>query len=71
MFANVHMYISLILILQVFIADILSPFPQAGHFFAARLQGIHVSQFSIGMGPAIWSYKARRASEFFFVVLRA
>lgn len=27
---------------------------EAGHFLAARVQGIHVNGFSIGFGPALW-----------------
>ncbi len=30
---------------------------EAGHFAAARLQGIHASRFSLGFGPAIWRYQ--------------
>lgn len=30
---------------------------EAGHFAAARLQGIHVTEFSIGFGPRLWSRK--------------
>jgi membrane-associated protease RseP (regulator of RpoE activity) len=30
---------------------------EMGHFFAARLQGIHVNRFSIGFGPALWKYQ--------------
>lgn len=30
-------------------------FHEFGHFSAARALGIHVSKFSIGFGPAIWS----------------
>lgn len=32
-------------------------FHEAGHFTAARAQGIHVSKFSIGFGPALWKYQ--------------
>ena len=28
---------------------------EAGHFFAARHCGIHVEEFSIGFGPALWN----------------
>lgn len=28
-----------------------------GHFTAARLQGIHVTQFAIGFGPPLISFK--------------
>ncbi|MDX1978480.1 MAG: RIP metalloprotease RseP [Pseudanabaenaceae cyanobacterium bins.68] len=30
---------------------------EAGHFLAARGQGIHVSQFSLGFGPTLWKYQ--------------
>jgi membrane-associated protease RseP (regulator of RpoE activity) len=30
---------------------------ELGHFLAARLQGIHVSKFSIGFGPILWKYQ--------------
>ncbi|MEN9217049.1 MAG: RIP metalloprotease RseP [Gloeomargarita sp. HHBFW_bins_162] len=32
---------------------------ELGHFLAARLQGIRVSQFSLGFGPALWSYHGK------------
>jgi hypothetical protein len=32
-----------------------------GHFTAARLQGIHVTQFAIGFGPPLVSFKVRVA----------
>ena len=30
---------------------------ECGHFFAARSQGIHVSQFSVGFGPNLFTYR--------------
>lgn len=30
---------------------------ECGHFFAARTQGIHVSQFSVGFGPNLFTYR--------------
>lgn len=30
---------------------------EAGHFVAARSQGIHVSKFSIGFGPALFKFQ--------------
>jgi len=32
---------------------------ELGHFLAARVQGIRVSQFSLGFGPALWSYQGK------------
>ncbi len=31
---------------------------ELGHFLAARLQGIHANRFSIGFGPALFTYKS-------------
>ena len=33
---------------------------EAGHFFAARLTGIPVKEFSIGMGPKLLSWKRKK-----------
>jgi len=33
---------------------------ECGHFLAARLQGIHVSKFSIGFGPALYTYQGEK-----------
>lgn len=30
---------------------------EAGHFAAARFQGIHANRFSLGFGPVIWRYQ--------------
>ena len=30
---------------------------ELGHFLAARRRGAHVERFSIGFGPAIWSWR--------------
>lgn len=30
---------------------------EAGHFTAARIQGIHVTKFAIGFGPALFKYQ--------------
>jgi membrane-associated protease RseP (regulator of RpoE activity) len=33
---------------------------EAGHFLAARWQGIHVNRFAIGFGPILWRYQGPR-----------
>lgn len=33
---------------------------EAGHFAAARAQGIHVTKFAIGFGPAVLSYQVHK-----------
>lgn len=32
---------------------------ELGHFIAARSQGIHVNNFSLGFGPALWKYQGK------------
>ena len=39
---------------SITVLGLLILFHEAGHFFAARSQGIHVNGFSIGFGPAIF-----------------
>lgn len=37
---------------------------ELGHFLAARSQGLHVERFSIGFGPAIWSWRGKDGVEY-------
>src|SRR6185312_15993769 len=37
---------------------------ELGHFLAARRRGVHVERFSIGFGPAIWSWRGRDGVEY-------
>jgi regulator of sigma E protease len=37
---------------------------ELGHFIAARRRGAHVERFSIGFGPAIWSWRGRDGVEY-------
>lgn len=39
-------------------------FHELGHFLAARLTGMHVDRFSIGFGPAIWSWRGKDGVEY-------
>ena len=41
-------------IAAIFIFDFLIAIHEVGHFLAARLCGVRVNEFSIGMGPCIW-----------------
>ena len=38
----------------IFIFGFLVAIHELGHFLAARLCGVRVNEFSIGMGPAVW-----------------
>lgn len=37
---------------------------ELGHFLAARRRGVYVERFSIGFGPAIWSWRGRDGVEY-------
>lgn len=37
---------------------------ELGHFLAARRRGVHVERFSIGFGPAIWSWRGKDGVEY-------
>ena len=37
---------------------------ELGHFLAARRRGVHVERFSIGFGPAIFSWRGRDGVEY-------
>lgn len=41
-------------IAAIFIFGFLIAIHEVGHFLAARLCGVRVNEFSIGMGPCIW-----------------
>ena len=54
-------FITLIAALIVFSAVI--AIHEFGHFTVAKLCGIQVNEFSIGMGPALWRWKERKAPK--------
>ena len=35
-----------------------------GHFIAARLCGVTVHEFAIGMGPAVWTHEGKKGTQF-------
>ena len=37
---------------------------ELGHFLAARRRGAHVERFSVGFGPAIWSWRGKDGVEY-------
>ena len=41
-------------LVAVFIFGFLVAIHEVGHFLAARLCGVRVNEFSIGMGPCLW-----------------
>ncbi len=50
------------ILLSIAILALLILVHEAGHFAAAKLQGIHVNRFSLGFGPVLWRYQARKQS---------
>ena len=50
-------------ILYIFVAllvfGVLIAVHELGHFLAAKICGVQVNEFSIGMGPAIWKRKGK------------
>jgi len=45
------------ILLPILVLAVLILVHEAGHFTAARFQGIHVNRFSIGFGPILWKYQ--------------
>lgn len=45
----------LYILVAILVFGILVAVHELGHFFAAKLCGVRVNEFSIGMGPALWS----------------
>ena len=51
----------LYILLALFIFGILIFIHELGHFIAARLCGVKVLEFAIGMGPRIFSWKGKKS----------
>ncbi len=49
----------LTLIILVLVFSIIVFIHEFGHFLAAKKQGVHVSEFAIGMGPKLFSFKRK------------
>ena len=52
------------IILAILIFSVLVLFHEFGHFLAARLCGIEVVEFSMGMGPLLLKKRSRRGTQF-------
>jgi len=50
----------LYIILAILIFGALILIHELGHYFFARLFGVHINEFSIGMGPKIFSRKSEK-----------
>ena len=47
----------LYILLAILLFGVLIAIHEFGHFFTAKLLGVKVNEFAIGMGPAIWQSK--------------
>lgn len=52
------------IIIAILLFGILIAAHEWGHFIAARLCGVTVHEFSIGMGPAIWHRTGKKGTQF-------
>ena len=52
------------IILAILLFGILIAAHEWGHFIAARLCGVTVHEFSIGMGPLIWKKEGKKGTAF-------
>ncbi len=52
----------LYILLAIFIFGILIAVHELGHFLAARLCGVKVLEFAMGMGPLLWQRESRRGT---------
>ncbi|ORF45078.1 RIP metalloprotease RseP [Gilliamella apicola] len=57
------------LLLFIITMSILVTVHEFGHFFVARLCGVHVECFSIGFGKKIWSHKFSNGTEFVIAMI--
>ena len=48
------------IIVAILIFGVLIAVHELGHFLAAKLFGVRVNEFSIGMGPAVWQRKKEK-----------
>ncbi len=49
------------LLLLIVILGIIISVHEFGHFIAAKKIGVHVDEFSLGMGPLLWSHKPKNS----------
>ena len=52
------------IIIAILLFGILIAAHEWGHFIAARLCGVTVHEFSIGMGPALWKHVGKKGTQF-------
>lgn len=52
------------IIIAILLFGILIAAHEWGHFIAARLCGVTVHEFAIGMGPALWQHTGKKGTQF-------
>ena len=50
------------IIIAILLFGLLIAAHEWGHFIAARLCGVTVHEFAIGMGPAIWKHVGKKGT---------
>ena len=59
----------LYILIAILIFGVLIAVHELGHFLAARLCGVTVHEFAIGMGPALWQKEGRTGTKYAFRAL--
>lgn len=52
------------IIIAILLFGILIAAHEWGHFIAARLCGVTVNEFSLGMGPVLWKKMGKKGTQF-------
>ncbi len=52
------------IVIAILLFGVLIAAHEWGHFIAARLCGVTVHEFAIGMGPALWRHTGKKGTEF-------
>lgn len=52
------------IIIAILMFGVLIALHEFGHFITAKLLGVRINEFSIGMGPLLWSQKRGRDPVF-------
>lgn len=55
----------LYILLAIVLLGVLITVHEYGHFIAARLSGIDVKEYSVGLGPKLWQWKSKKHETLF------
>ena len=51
------LYIGLLIVIGILLFSFIIFFHELGHFLFAKLAGIRVNEFALGMGPRLWGFR--------------